>query len=70
MIRIDPQAYYEDHVVRMMGLDGDALERARGRGELRFKDVGGTPVYKGAWLIEWLDRAEREPAAAGGKAAR
>lgn len=60
-IRIEADRYYPEHELRLMGLDGEALEEARGRGELRGREVGGTVVYKGAWVIDWLDR---EPAGA------
>ena len=65
VLRLDPEAYYDERTLRIMGLDGDGLEAAREAKELRCKEVGGQPVYKGAWLIAWLDRSEAE--AAGGK---
>lgn len=57
-IRIDPDTYYPEHELRVMGIDADALEKAVSARELRVKSVGDTPMYKGAWLIAWLDREQ------------
>lgn len=54
--RIEADRYYRDHELRIMGLDGEALERAREARELRCREVDGEPLTKGAWLIAWLDR--------------
>jgi hypothetical protein len=56
IFRPDPDAFYSEFQLRLLGLDGEALEKARDRGELRGKDVGADVLYKGAWLIEWLER--------------
>lgn len=57
MIRFDPESYYSEESLRIMGWDGEALRRARKSEGLRFKKVGRSVVYKGEWLMEWLDRA-------------
>jgi hypothetical protein len=53
-LRIDPETYYEECTLRVHGLDERALARAREEG-LRHKRLGRKVLYKGAWLIEWLD---------------
>lgn len=57
-IKIDAETYYSEFQLRIMGLDGEALERARDSKQLRYKMVGKDVTYKGAWLIAWLDRTE------------
>lgn len=66
-IKIDPELYYAEDTLRIQGLDSDALAKARREGGLRAKRVGSFWVYKGAWLIEWLDRAEAAPTGRAGK---
>lgn len=57
-LRIEPEFYYDEEVLRIQGLDGDALRRARDQGRLRYKQIGRRVVYKGEWLRAWLDQAE------------
>ena len=58
---IDPEAYYDENSLRVQGFDGDALRKAREAGELRFKRVGRSVIYKGEWLRAWLDQAGGRP---------
>jgi hypothetical protein len=64
-LKIDPELYYEEEGLRLCGLDGEALRKARESGQLRHRKVGKVVLYKGEWLREWLDRAE---AAGAGRA--
>ena len=61
MIRFDPDAFYDEDALRVLGLDSAALARARKDGALRCRRVGRVRLYKGEWLQEWLSRAEEEP---------
>jgi len=59
-LRIDPEAYYGEDALRVSGIDGDSLRRAREAGELRSKKVGKQVLYKGEWVRQWLDRDEEK----------
>jgi len=69
-LRFDSETFYSEESLRMAGLDGAALARAREEGLLRFRRVGRRVLYKGALLAEWLGRPETPPAARGGRHAR
>ncbi len=56
MIKIESEAWYEEYQLRQMGLDGEGLEKAVEKKQLRAKRIGETTWYKGAWLLEWLER--------------
>ncbi len=55
MIRIEAEGWYEEHQLRILGLDGDGIDKAVEKGELRQKVVGETTWYKGEWLLAWLE---------------
>jgi hypothetical protein len=57
-IRIVDDYFYPEETLRLQGLDGDALRRARKEGKLLYKKVGSQVLIKGEWLREWLDRPE------------
>ena len=54
MLKFDPDGFYTEWSLRVMGLDGEAMRKARKSGELKFKEVGAERLYKGEWLLEWL----------------
>jgi hypothetical protein len=56
VLKIEPEGWYLEHQLRIMGLDGEGLEKARDKKQLRYKVVGEEVWYKGAWLIEWLEK--------------
>ncbi len=58
VLRLDAETYYDEYHLRIQGLDEDVLKAARESGELKYREVGGGFVYKGAWLIDWLDKSE------------
>lgn len=58
VIRLDDETFYDENTLRVMGLDEDVLKRARRDGRLRYKNLGGIRMYKGAWVRAWLDQAE------------
>ena len=61
---IDPDGIYQDGQARLLlGLTGSALASARREGRLRFTRQGKRVLYRGAWLLAWLESdAEREAA--------
>jgi len=71
-VRIEPDALYDDGSLRRaLGLTSASLAAARRAGLLRFTSQGKRTLYKGAWILDWLD-APTEPhqTAAGREADR
>jgi hypothetical protein len=60
MLRFEVEAFYDEDTLRLLGLDSQALARARREGDLRCRQVGRVRLYKGEWLQEWLSRPEGE----------
>jgi hypothetical protein len=57
-VRIEPEALYDDGSVRQaLGLTATSLAAARRAGSLRFTRQGKRTLYKGAWILAWLDTA-------------
>jgi hypothetical protein len=57
-VRIDPDGIYDDGtLVLSLGLTHAALLRARRSGRLRHMRSGRRILYRGQWLIDWLDTA-------------
>lgn len=54
MIHFDPEAFYDEEQLRLLGLDGKTLANARRQGELRYRQLGRQRLYKGEWLQAWL----------------
>lgn len=53
---IDPDAIYDDGtLVLALGLTFATLGRARRAGELRYTRKGKRVLYRGQWLIDWLE---------------
>jgi hypothetical protein len=62
---IDPDGIYHDGQARLLlGLTGEAMARARRGGRLRFTKQGNRVLYRGSWLMAWLeaDADRRQPA--------
>lgn len=54
--RIDPNTIYHDGQVRLMlGLPGATLARVRREGLLRYSRQGHRILYRGQWLLDWLE---------------
>ena len=54
--RIDPDAVYHDREVRIgLNLSSATLARARRNKTLRFSRQGHSVLYRGQWLIDWLE---------------
>jgi hypothetical protein len=57
---IQADAVYSDGEVRLaLGVTSAALVRARREGRLRFTRQGNSILYRGQWLIEWLENDAR-----------
>ncbi len=55
-IHIDPDAIYDDGaLVLTLGLTHAAIARARRRGGLRHIRNGRRILYRGSWIIDWLE---------------
>jgi hypothetical protein len=54
---IEPNAVYDDTALVIgLGLTTEALSRARRAEGLRYVRKGRRFLYRGAWIIEWLER--------------
>ena len=54
--RIDPAGIYDDSALVLgLGLTHAALARARRAGELRFSRKGMRTLYRGQWILDWLE---------------
>ena len=59
-IRIDPDAIYDDGaLVLTLGLTHAAIAKARRNGRLRFTRNGRRILYRGQWIIDWLESDDR-----------
>jgi hypothetical protein len=55
-IVIDPAAIYHDGTLRLaLDLPSATLARARREGRLRFTRQGGRVLYRGQWILDWLE---------------
>jgi hypothetical protein len=55
-VQIDPEALYDDGALQQaLGLTSAALAKARKAGTLRHTRQGKRTLYKGAWILEWLE---------------
>jgi hypothetical protein len=60
---IQSDAIYDDSALVLgLGLTQATLARARRKGELRFSRKGRRVLYRGEWLLAWLDRDRMEAA--------
>ena len=61
-VSIDPEAVYDDGAIRQaLGLTDSALTAARRARTLRFSRHGKRILYRGSWLLEWLEAAAATP---------
>jgi hypothetical protein len=55
-VLIEPEALYDDGALRQaLGLTSAALTAARRAGTLRHTRQGKRTLYKGAWILDWLE---------------
>ena len=68
---IHPNAVYTDGEIRLaLSLTSATLARARRERKLRFTRQGRQFLYRGQWLLDWLESEAARPAALGGVAAQ
>ena len=59
-IRIEPDAIYDDGaLVLTLGLTHAAIARARRNGRLRYTRNGRRILYRGQWILDWLESDDR-----------
>lgn len=59
---VDPGAVYDDGALVLgLKLTFRALARARRAGELRFTRKGKRTLYRGQWVIDWLEHDNSRP---------
>ena len=70
-VLIEPEAPYDDAALRQaLGLTDNSLANARRAGTLRYTRQGKRTLYKGAWILDWLESAATKPPAPHPVAAR
>jgi len=53
---IDAEAYYDQaDIRRLLRISSRALGAAIRAGELRHTEIAGRRLYRGQWLIDWLE---------------
>jgi hypothetical protein len=59
-VRIEPEAVYDDGALRQaLGLTTATLTAARRSGWLRYTRTGRRTLYKGAWILAWLETSPK-----------
>jgi hypothetical protein len=54
---LDPNGIYDDGAVLLpLDLTSASLARARREGGLQYVRVGRRILYRGSWLLEWMER--------------
>ena len=74
-VTIEPEALYDDASLRQaLGLTPSALAHGRRTGGLRYTRQGRRTLYKGVWILAWLEseierfpKPEKTPDAADGR---
>jgi hypothetical protein len=55
-VLIEPEALYDDGALRQaLGLTPAALAAGRRSGSLKFTRQGKRTLYRGAWVLAWLE---------------
>ncbi|HKM52082.1 MAG TPA: hypothetical protein VJY33_01660 [Isosphaeraceae bacterium] len=66
---IQPDALYDDNELRMaLGISPTSLTLARRSGKLRYTRPGQRTLYRGAWILDWLEATATGPGTIAGKA--
>lgn len=61
-VLIEPEALYDDGSLRQaLGVTPAALAAARRAGTLRYTRTGKRSLYKGEWILSWLESAATRP---------
>ena len=65
--RIDPEAIYDDAALVLgLGVAQATLGRARRAGHLRSTRKGRRVLYRGHWVLDWLERDGGQDTKGGG----
>ena len=65
-ITIQTDAFYDDWVLsEALGLPLGTIVTARRTGALRFTQKGKRTLYKGSWVVDWLDSSAIQLAVGG-----
>lgn len=68
-IVFDPDGFYTDDALKQtLGISFVALARARRIGVLKFVRKGRCILYRGDWVLDWLDTNDRHADAGGDNA--
>lgn len=55
-VKIDPESYYDgDLLFSLLDLSHSTLVTARRAGRLRYTRAGNRILYRGQWLLDWLE---------------
>jgi hypothetical protein len=55
-VLIEPEALYDDSALRLtLGVTSATLANARRTGMLRYSRRGKRTLYKGSWILAWLE---------------
>jgi hypothetical protein len=61
-VLIAPDALYDDGALRQaLGLTRSTLAAARRSGALQFSRQGKRILYKGAWVLSWIESGTNRP---------
>lgn len=61
-VRLETESLYDDGALRqLLGLSSTTLAAARRSGGLRFSRKGKRTLYRGAWVLAWLDSDALSP---------
>ena len=61
-VQIDAEGFYAEGALKLLlGLTSAALVSARRSGSLRFRRCGNRVLYKGRWVLDWLEASVPAP---------
>ena len=61
-VLIEPEAIYDDGSLRQnLGLTTSTLAAGRRTGALRYTRQGKRTLYRGAWILDWLEATATKP---------
>ena len=59
--RIDPQQWYSDGDIKtILDIQLDAQRKARDAGQLKYTQRGITCLYRGQWVLDWLENDQAD----------
>jgi hypothetical protein len=61
-VLIEPEAIYDDGSLhQVLGLTLSTLAASRRTGALRYSRQGKRTLYRGAWVLDWLETTATKP---------